>query len=204
MDNMKRLKINMIYSRLFFYYIEKFLKDTTNRAVSKKAAYNGIKMILTDSQDNLKSQDRAEHQFQIISLVKNVIGNLTPNEFMQLFPIKKEYDGHKWQSKDYFYTKEYIDGLDLNTPIDEQEDPLMFLWEYVNDDISEFNVISTLTISKLRQYMGEPSLGEEWAEMNGIKAHTMHEDNKGNKFIIKDGKTLKMNRPRPRHLRLIK
>ena len=30
------------------------------------------------------------------------------------------------------------------------------------------------------------------------------QDNKGNKFIIKDGKTLKMSNPRPRHLKLIK
>lgn len=195
----------MIYSRLFFYYIEKFLKDTTNRTVSKKAVYNGIKMILTDSQDNLKSQDRVEHQFQIISLVKNVIGNLTPNEFMQLFPIKKEYDGHKWETKDYFYTRDYINNLDINTPIDEQEDPLMFLWEYVNDDIESFNIRSMLALSKLRQFMGHPSLGEEWADMNGLETHTMHQDQKGNKFLIdRQGKVLKAAKPRPRYLRVVK
>jgi len=80
----------------------------------------------------------------------------------------------------------------------------MFIWEYVNDDIEKLNIISMLTLSKLRQYMGEPSLATEWAEMNGIETHAMHQDNKGNKFIVKDGKALKMSKPRPKYLKLIK
>lgn len=199
------LRKNLIYSKTFFNNAQRQLQDNRNKELIKKTVFNGVKMIVTGQGENLKNYDDTETQFQLISHVKSLIGYLTPNEFMQLFPIKKEYDGHKWQSKDYFYTKEYIDGLDLNTPIDEQEDPLMFIWEYVNDDIEKLNIISMVTLSKLRQYMGEPSIGEEWANMNGIETHTMHKDHKGNNFLInKQGKVLKAAKPRPKYLRVVK
>jgi hypothetical protein len=202
--NNQALRKNLIYSKIFFNNAQKQLQDNRNKELIKKTVFNGVKMIITGQGENLKNYDDTELQFQLISHIKSLIGYLTPGEFMQLFPIKKDFDGHKWETKDYFYTRDYIEKLDPNIPIDEQEDPLMFIWEYVNDDIEKLNIISMVTLSKLRQYMGEPSIGEEWANMNGIETHTMHQDNKGNKFIIKDGKTLKMNKPRPRHLKLIK
>lgn len=60
----------------------------------------------------------------------------------------------------------------------------MFIWEYVNDDIEKLNIISMLTLSKLRQYMGEPSLATEWAKMNG--------------------KVAKLNKPIPKYLKVVK
>ena len=80
----------------------------------------------------------------------------------------------------------------------------MFIWEYVNDDIEKLNIISMLTLSKLRQYMREPSLATEWAEMNEIETFTAHQDQKGNKFIIKDGKVAKLNKPIPKYLKVVK
>ena len=35
------------------------------------------------------------------------LGLLTPVELERMFPINKTYDGDRWQSKDYFYTKKY-------------------------------------------------------------------------------------------------
>lgn len=207
MRDYKRLQKNIIYSQIFFINAQKQLEITSpdkNKHYTKKAIYHGIKMINTD-QEETNTLEKAETQFQLISHIKSLIGFLTPGEFMQLFPIKKEYDGHKWETKDYFYTRDYINNLDINTPIDEQEDPLMFLWEYVNDDIESFNIRSMLVLSKLRQFMGHPSLGEEWADMNGIETHTMHQDQKGNKFLIdRQGKVLKAAKPRPRYLRVVK
>lgn len=199
------LRKNLIYSKSFFNNAQRQLQDSRNKELIKKTVFNGVKMIITGQGENLKNYDDTELQFQLISHIKSLTGFLTPGEFMQLFPIKKDYDGHKWQTKDYFYTRDYINNLDINTPIDEQEDPLMFLWEYVNDDIESFNIRSMLALSKLRQFMGHPSLGEEWADMNGIETHTMHQDHKGNNFLIdKQGKVLKAAKPRPRYLKVVK
>ncbi|GAB6151770.1 hypothetical protein JCM17380_05200 [Desulfosporosinus burensis] len=35
-----------------------------------------------------------------------------PYESVNLLPIRKDYRGHKYESKDYFYTRDYIKGLD--------------------------------------------------------------------------------------------
>lgn len=32
-------------------------------------------------------------------------------EFLSIYPLKKEFNGDKYQSKDYFYSKKYIDTL---------------------------------------------------------------------------------------------
>ncbi|NLZ48851.1 MAG: phage infection protein, partial [Clostridiales bacterium] len=58
-------------------------------------------------------------------------------------------------------------------------------------------------LSDLRRLNGYLSLAEEWAEMNGIETYTVHEDEKGNAYIIKNGKTIKLGKPRPKHLKVI-
>ena len=40
--------------------------------------------------------------------------------------------------------------------------------------------------------------------MNGIETFTAHQDQKGNKFIIKDGKVAKLNKPIPKYLKVVK
>lgn len=155
------LRKNLIYSKTFFNNAQRQLQDNRNKELIKKTVFNGVKMIVTGQGENLKNYDDTETQFQLISHVKSLIGYLTPREFMQLFPIRKDFNGHKWQSKDYFYTRDYIEKLDPNIPIDEQEDPLMFIWEYANWDITEFNVNLMGYLSDLRQLEGYPSLATE-------------------------------------------
>jgi hypothetical protein len=41
-----------------------------------------------------------------IELPQEQMGLLTPKEFMTVFPIKKEYDGHRYGIKDYHSTME--------------------------------------------------------------------------------------------------
>ena len=66
------------------------------------------------------------------------MGTLKPKEFMELYPIPKEYDGHKYEIKDYFYTRDYIKGLEQENPIGTEVFNL--LWEYQNRDLIHFNV----------------------------------------------------------------
>jgi len=58
------------------------------------------------------------------------LGWLTPSEFMTISPIEKEYNGHKWGFKDYFYTRDYINTLDPSKPIG-QEEALHFIWNTI-------------------------------------------------------------------------
>lgn len=100
---------------------------------------------------------------------------LTPKEFVNLFPIKKEYNhGNEeicW--KDYFYTANKIKEYDMDSPIDEKFED--FIWDYTNDTICKFMVETLCTASKLRQLQGQPSIAEEWAEENDISTYTVNE-----------------------------
>ena len=75
-----------------------------------------------------------------------------------MFPIDKDYKGNKWGLKDYFYTRDYINGLEQDKPIGEEI--LKFLWEYQNKDITDFNVCCMEAMSNLRKLDGLPSLAE--------------------------------------------
>ena len=81
--------------------------------------------------------NNAEEKFAYISCLKNCLKKLTYREFINLFPIAKEYDGAKWEMKDYYSTMEYLDGKSLDDYIKE---PLDLIFEYYNWDIIIFGV----------------------------------------------------------------
>lgn len=178
--------------------------DIENRTMYiQRLVFYGVKAINLTEKSNHITRKAAENNFQFGSIIKSLVGLLTPGEFMQVFPIAKEYKGQKRGMKDYFYTRDYINTLDPNEPIGEEQ-ALMFLWEYTNWDITMFNVNLMGYMSDLRELEGYPSLAIEWAQMNGLGTHTMYQDHKGNDFIINDGKVLKSVKTRPKHLKLVK
>lgn len=196
-----------IYLNAFHNTVSQYAEslDFDNRKdYIKRAAYYGVKVVNLKEKSEHLIKEEAELNFQFVSVVKSIIGLLTPAEFMTLFPIEKEHKSHRWGMKDYFYTRDYINTLDLNKTIAEQEDPLLFLWEYTNWDITEFNVKAMCYLSDLRQLEGYPSSATEWAEMNGIQTFSVHRDSKGNEFIIKNGKTAKLGKQKPKYLKLVK
>ena len=54
-----------------------------------------------------------------------------------------------------FYTKEYIDSLEVDKPIGAEDKVLEFLWEYHNWDITEFVVESMSCISDYNRLQGD-------------------------------------------------
>ncbi len=201
---------------MFFLYLTA-LKNTTQayqggfqsghqQDLIKRAAFYGVKVVNLIRKPEFITREIADSNFQIASITKEFIGLLTPGEFVEIFPIRKDFNGHKWESKDYFYTRDYINTLDQDTPIKEQEEVLAFLWEYTNWEVSEFTVSLMGFMDDLRRLDGLPSLGEEWAEINGIKTYEKYKDGDGNEFIVDDGKTVKLCKPKPRvrHLKVIK
>ncbi|OZV10755.1 hypothetical protein CIW83_18210 [Tissierella sp. P1] len=196
----------LLYFKNFIDNLENYQKEEgKEKDTVKKLVFYGVKTINRFHKEQNETLETVIERFQLISFINSIIGLLTPNEFVNIFPIFKEYKGHKWEMKDYFYTKRYIDSLDKDKPIGTEEEVFNFLWEYHNWDITEFMVENMSCISDLRRLEGQPSLIEEWASDNGIKTYTMHEDDKGNKFLIdKEGKTTKVSKPRPRYLKVVK
>lgn len=72
-----------------------------------------------------------------ITLVNRLMKKISYKEFVQLFPITKDYDGDKWGWKDYFYTMNYIKEHGEDNLI---ENPFEFLMEYENIYTNRFTV----------------------------------------------------------------
>lgn len=173
--------------------------DMYDKDLLKKLIFLCVKIIINKPKP--ANYQEAHSEFELYYTLKIMMQALTPKEFMNIFPIKKEYDGHKYGAKDYFYTMDHLKTIDCDKPIEDADD---FMWYYWNDDIHDLNVNMMMNLSYLRQMQGEPSLAEEWASENEIPMYTKHEDAAGNEYLLDEyGKTIKVNKPRPKHLRLV-
>ncbi len=169
----------------------------------KKSVFYGMKYINGIDLD-IFDHGSLPNIFSLISSIKNMISTLTPREFQTIFPIDKEYDGEKYEMKDYFYTRRYIEKIGEDKPIG--EDALEFLWEYTNIDVMVFEVQTLSVMSAIRRAEGGKGLMEEYLEEQGVTTHTMTEDDKGNKFLTNNdtGEVQRVKKPKPRYLKVIK
>ena len=130
-----------------------------------------------------------EKKFLLISYVKDDLKKLTYREFINLFPIAKEYDGAKWGMKDYYSTMEYLNDKSLDDYI---EDPLELILEYYNWNIIEFGVEFMSVTSDMHKI--QTGIGITEAFMFPDQYPT---DSKGNLIgVTSDGKVHKVASPR--------
>lgn len=193
-----------LYKRAFDNTVKRYHENTGTdiRKVIKQLIVYGVKAVNTIDSES-ETLGSAPTNFHFCQVIISCMSRLTPLEFINLFPITKDFDGERWGTKDYFYTMKYIKTLDPDAPIGEEI--FNFLWEYTNWEITIFNVNYLRYISDMRQLEGKPSLMEEWANQNGISTYTLYE--KGNtKFVLdnRTGKTTKVKKPRPSYLKLVK
>lgn len=135
-------------------------------------------------------EEMIQYFWAFIESVSARIGCLTPQEFVRLFPITKEYDGEKYGMKDYFYTAQKIKAMS-DEPIGE-ENVSEFLFNYCNRDIEEYMVTWMGIVNRLHMLNGGRDITLEFFEDIGMPVHTFHEeagymvnDETGERFKIK-------------------
>lgn len=189
-----------LYLNAFRNVVNARMEDETNRRYLKQNALYGVRLI--NSLPKPLEYEEIRNRFDLVCAIKAVMSELTPAELMNVFPITKEYDGHKYEMKDYFYTIEYMKRLDQSKPIGEKISKT--LWEYMNDDLRKFQITLLGLMSDLRRYEGKPSLAEEWAVKNDIEFYVKHTDPAGKEYLLDSkGRTQRVMKPRPKHLRLV-
>jgi len=161
----------------------------------KKNLYLLIKLKGKSDCKSLKrgDSDFVTKEFYIIEVICAMVGTLTPREFMNMFPIEKTFDGEKYQWKDYFYTRNYIEKFGMDKLIGDKAPE--FLMEYQNLDITHFMVYWMEVVSQMNILQGGKDILLEFMEEQGVKPHTMHsdgnymiDDETGEKFEIKSPK----------------
>lgn len=151
----------------------------------------------------LPSEERLQEMWFLIDYAGSLISSLTPREMTKIFPITKDYDGHKFECKDYFTTIQMIEDIGLDIPIADNMDT--FLFDYRNRHITYFNVFKMCLCSDLRRYQGQPGIMEEFMEDQGITPMKMMTDDDGKKFLYDPAKltTYPVIKRRPRYLKVV-
>lgn len=180
--------------------LRKMKDNPENRNYIKQNVLYSVKFI--NSLELPKGRDALQNLFDYISATKGIISLLTPNEFMNIFPISKVYDGDRYEIKDYYYTMDYINSMDKDKPIGDKT--LEFLTEYINDDIDEFNLKLIMCVSHLRQHDGHLSLAEEFLAAVGHDTPNTFKNTKGEVMYVRHGKPEKIQRTKVNKLELIK
>lgn len=171
----------------------------------KKLIFYGIKAVIVQPMVEYTNREEAGDDFDFAETINSMIGTLTPGEFVNLFPITKDYDGHRYGFKDYFYTRDYIKSLLLDKPIGDNDSVFDFLWEYYNPEITQFLVRIVWYIESLRRLDGRPSLVEGLVAEYWAKPRTLFTDDNGKRFVLdgETGKTFGVKERRPRYLKVL-
>lgn len=172
----------------------------------KQIVYYSVKYInQKDRRDLQFTWEQAELEFSLICQIKDTMKKLTLDEFINIFPIPKEYDGEKYGVKDYYYAIKTFGEYNYDEPIGENLEEI--LWDTMNLDIFTFNAYLLSVMSVLRRFQGKRGLMEEFLDEQGVETYTLNESS-GKKYLQSNrtGKTVpvKVAKKRvPRYLKVV-
>lgn len=173
----------------------------------KKAAFCGVRYVTLHSIDTSTSHRDAFLFLMEIKDVTTLLETFTYRELIDIFPIRKDFDGWKYEAKDYWSTKEYLKDKDLDSVVGESIDE--FLWTYYNSDIMNFGIKRTLIGDKLLKMEGKQGLLEGFLDVidpkHNVHTYTINHE-KGYIYDRETGKTSKLVKPKkkkPKYLNIL-
>lgn len=134
-----------------------------------------------------------------------VLSRMTLKNFINFFPIDKEYNGEKFMSKDYWSTLEMLKTLDAyesKLMIGPEIDDL--LMDYWNRDIIRYSVYKMMLLSEMNKLQTGKNLLEQYIEDNNIEDIETVKKLDDKHYISSDGKVFKESVHVPKYLKLIK
>lgn len=131
-----------------------------------------------------QSLEESQAIYQLIDAVFMICGNLTLRNFVSTFPVTKDFDGAKWDSKDYFYTMDVLSIMNWDEQIgrDHLSD---LLWDYQNDELRHAYIEFTGAMSEIYRSQTGKGIMEQFCENNGIGSFTVDKE----LGIIRDNQT---------------
>ena len=170
----------------------------------------GVKAYSRKDPDNRNNYDYLLAKFNLMNLIQQDMANLTPRQFMNIFPARKVYDGARYECKDYFSTMEMVNSLNQDEPIgDKIED---FLWDYMNLDTQMFTVEMLSLTSDIMRAEGKPGIFEQWSADFGIPLYYSDKEDKhltgpiqvkkvGHEYYYDDSEAKTVKKARPKYLK---
>ena len=194
----------VLYCDAMLRTLERLKEAPADNQAKLRAIFYGVKLIGVTDNRNL-TEEEAERRFWMINSTQAMMKAITPIELMQMFPVKKAYDGQRGDCKDYFFTMDVLRQHGLDKPLGEAVNEI--LWDYMNQNIMAFVVASLAVMDELRRHNGEKSMFQEFMDEQGVKLPTyrMEKDSKGRRWMInkETGERNRVKVKRAKHLRAV-
>lgn len=176
-----------------------------DRSELKKAVYGFVRSL------NMVDCGDADSKYKIYESILGIMGAMTPSEFMETFPVTKDFDGHKYGAKDYFSVMEGIKSqYPLDKPImfdgdDAHETMFMFLMNYSNAHTDELTISIMMNIGDMHKRETGRDMLDDFMLSQGkepLKKRYLVKKPNGKEFLVdEDGNEEPVRRKRPRWLR---
>jgi len=125
--------------------------------------------------DYKQSLEESQATFNLIDAIFTVMCYVKLKNLVITFPIIKDFDGHKWESKDYFYTMEVLSKMDWNKPIGRGAISEL-LWDYENDDLRHAYVEFTTAMSAIYRSKTGKGIAEQFCEDMGVPTYAVDKE----------------------------
>lgn len=137
LENKSKTDKSRLYIRAYSRLVEKFEGDPSGNFTDyiPKLVWFGVK-IVNDAPGVFEKGKGGLDKIGLIKIIMKQMATLTPGEFMNLFPITKEFDLKQKEIKNYYSTRQYLNSLPHNQPIG--GNTVKFLKMYYNHDIHLF------------------------------------------------------------------
>ena len=196
------LKI-LLFKRSFLENYILLENDFENKELLTKVIFLGTKYIYLNRHTKDDSYEDINLNLDIVNSLISLMKLLTINEFIEIFPIEKNYDGEKYCSKDYPYVMEILNRRDKDKVIN--KDIHDVLWNYHNKEIRVLMVTLMMKINHVQKVNNEPTLTDAFAKFFNVPVYKkITHKNKEYLIDIKNRKTIKLVKQYPSYLRRVK
>lgn len=199
----EKLDLIPIYFNALVRKLQELIKHPDDTLTVKQTIFYGVRIVNLVVKEKPDSYEDLSGIFELIGSIKSAMSTLTPNELLTIFPLRKDYDGARYQTKDYFSSMAVLKEIGLDNPIGSNIDEL--LWDYMNIEIQIFTVNLTSVLDRLYRLEGHKGLLEEFFESQGtpLTTYSTFKDGKGRQFMKNNstGEIMRVRKKIPRYLK---
>lgn len=201
----KQKRIELLYKNARSYLI-KFLDNNMSgdKEFIKKMIYYNATFLAMNRAAELSTAKTISDIDRVINwffMTLHAIGFLTVDELISIFPIEKDFNGKRYEMKDYFYAKEQISKIQRDKPLYDIGSEIIELLPNLNNNILMNLSVGFVMANNLKRKMeGKMDIMEECFGLKPVKIFTdernrlvMHDTEKNTLTVLK--------KKRPRYLR---
>ncbi len=114
--------------------------------------------------------------FNLMYALFIVIGCIKLKNLIKIFPVEKDYDGYKWECKDYFYTMDVLREKGLDNAVG-REAVFDLMWDYQNRELREATVFYMDCLGAMYQQKTGIDMIEKYFGDLGVPSYVFDNEN---------------------------